>query len=89
MIRIIRLLYLSPSIFTYEKYVIKVFLETLNKIKYFIVLILCFVIMFKELGELLFAYEVRVYINNESVPYIKNFEGFIPSFFSIVFLFFN
>lgn len=59
-VRIIRLLYLSPNIFTYEKYIIKVFVQTLFKIKFFIVLILCFVVMFKELGELLFGYEVRV-----------------------------
>lgn len=48
--------------------------------------------MFKQLGELLFAYEVRFPIaahSEEEVPYIKNFEGFVPSFFSILFLFFN
>jgi hypothetical protein len=59
-VRIIRLLYLSPSIFTYEKYIINVFVQTLFKIKFFILLIICFVVMFKELGELLFGYEVRL-----------------------------
>lgn len=72
-----------------------VFLQTLFKIRFFIVLIVCFVFMFKQLGELLFAYEVRFPVSHEGdahsplVPYINNFEGFLPSFFSILFLFFN
>ena len=55
-IRIVQLLYIHKNIFTYEKYVISVFLQTLYKIKFFIVLIVCFIFMFKQLGELLFAY---------------------------------
>jgi hypothetical protein len=75
-IRIVRLIYIHKNIFTYEKYVINVFIQTLNKIKFFIVLILCFVFMFKLLGELLFAYEIRFPVypgSEEQIPYITNF----------------
>ena len=57
--RVIRILYISDNIFTYEKYVIHVFTQTIIKIKSFLLLCLCFAIMFKEIGQLLFAFKVR------------------------------
>jgi hypothetical protein len=58
-VRIVRLLYLSKSFFSYEKYIIQVFLQTVFKVKYFLLLCVCFIFMFSQIGSLLFAYEVR------------------------------
>lgn len=91
-LRLIRLLYINNEVFVYEKYVITVFLKTVYKVKFFMVLCLCFVFMFQELGELLFAYEVRfdgIVGNAEGIPYIHNFETFEASLFTIFFMFLN
>ena len=66
--RLIRILYLSDSVFVYEKYVIQVFKQTIMKVKAFLLLCLCFAIMFKQVGELLFAFKVRFNSQGESDP---------------------
>ena len=64
-LRIVRLLYISQSIFVYEKFVIRVFGQTLFKVRYFLLLCFFFAFMFMEMGEMLFAFAVRF---REGVP---------------------
>ena len=69
-------------------------MQTMVKIKWFLLLILCFAIMFKQIGELLFAFKIRfdttgkVDIFNGD-PFINNFESFSASLFNIFYFFLN
>lgn len=92
-IRLMRALYISDKIFKYEKEVIQIFTKTIIKIKSFLLLCLCFAIMFKQIAELLFAFKVRFNTNGQvdlhGEPFINNFESFSASLFSILYLFLN
>jgi hypothetical protein len=93
-LRLMRILYISDRILIYEKEIIRIFSQTIIKIKSFLLLILCFAIMFKQIGELLFAFKVRFnsagevdILNGE--PFVNNFESFAASLFNIFYLFLN
>lgn len=93
-VRIIRILYISDRIFTYEKFVIWVFKKTILKVKFFLLLCLCFALMFKQMGQLLFAFKIRFDSSGnvdilEGRPYINNFESFSSSLYTISYLFLN
>jgi hypothetical protein len=76
-IRLMRALYISDRIFIYEKEVILIFTKTILKIKSFLLLCLCFAIMFKQTAELLFAFKVRFNSSGQvdiaGEPFINNF----------------
>lgn len=93
-IRVIRAVYFKENLFRYQKYVIRVFLQTIFKVKSFLMLCLCFALMFKLIGELLFAFLIRfdekgnVDIQSGSA-YAQNFESFSASLYTVLYLFLN
>ncbi len=58
-VRIIKILYFSQTWFTFEKKILKIFLQTLNTIKYFMLLLLCVVMILAFIGQNLFAYKAK------------------------------
>ena len=56
--RLVRALYYNANFFQYQKIIIKIFLKTISKTISFLFLCLSCVIMFKCIGELLFAYKI-------------------------------
>ena len=58
-VRIIRLIYISDSWFSYEKTILRMFGETIKTMRYFFLLVCCLVLVTAFLGQNLFAYKVR------------------------------
>ncbi len=93
-IRIIKILYISESLFKYERNIVNLFFETLKNMRYFLLLLSCIVLIFSFIGEMLFAFRVR-FNAEKSVdivngrPYVTNFEMSYKSIVSTVLLFEN
>lgn len=93
-IRIIKILYVSESIFKYERNIVNLFFETLKNMRYFLCLLACIVMIFSFIGEMLFAYRVRFNSDHavditHGQPYVTNFESSYKSIISTVLLFEN
>ena len=89
-VRIIKILYFSEHWFTYEKKILKIFIETVLTIKYFFVLLFCVILVISFVGQNLFAYRIRflkgthVLDIHNGVPYVSNFESIYKSIVSII-----
>jgi hypothetical protein len=91
-LRIIKLLYFSPHFFEYEKTILRMFIETVQTIKYFFLLLFCVVLVVSFIGENLFAFRVR-FIKGTHIldiqngdPYVSNFESTYKSIVSVILL---
>jgi len=77
-IRIIKILYVSESLFKYERNIVNLFFQTLKNMRYFLLMLSCIVLIFSFIGEMLFAFRVRFDINKQvnikqGLPYVTNF----------------
>lgn len=91
-VRIIRLIYISESWFSYEKTILRMFAETIKTMRYFFLLMCCLMLVTAFLGQNLFAYKVRFHpITNEistteGVPYVTNYESIYKAIVSVIFM---
>lgn len=78
-IRILRILYFSNNWFTFEKTILRMFVETLNTVKFFLVLLICIVLILALIGQDIFAYRARfdhtthLLDMSHGTPYVTSF----------------
>lgn len=78
-IRILKILYFSNNWFTFEKTILRMFVETLNTVKFFLVLLMCIVLILAMVGQDIFAYRAKfdhtthLLDMSHGTPYVTSF----------------
>ena len=77
--RIIKMLYFSKNWFIFEKNILGIFVQTINTMKFFFLLLTCVILVTAFLGQNLFAFKIRFDLNNKTLdlingrPYVSNY----------------
>ncbi len=78
-IRILKIIYFSKTWFRFEKTILKMFVETLNTVKFFLVLLLCITLIFAFVGQSLFAYRAK-FDHTTHLPDLKHGTSYVTNF---------
>lgn len=78
-IRILKILYFSNNWFTFEKTILRMFVETLDTVKFFFVLLMSIVLILAMVGQNIFAYRAKfdhtthLLDMSHGTPFVANF----------------
>lgn len=93
-VRILKILYVSESLFKYERNIVNIFFRTLKNMRYFLLMLLGIAVIFSFIGKILFSFRIRSTLNGDinikdGLPYVINFESIYKSVIGILTLFEN